>query len=196
MLMDGSSESDAESFGSGSDAESPESPDDITFSSLNARPLCPTASSKNGDDEPVAGIVSAPDLALSAPASGFNDDFEAAQSERQYVQKQSQAFLATAVQAATGVDGTLETAYAQAELIECLLHDDIAGVDDYSSYFRENFQLDDSTHPRCYDLLHGNDGSEERAAGGSDAGGEQVEVENWKDITGHFYTSRRRRRGD
>jgi hypothetical protein len=160
-----SSESDEEDF-SESKPDLTESPDDITFSSLTASQLIPTSSNMPELD---AGVVSAPNLALSAPATGFNDDFAAAQSERQYVQEKAQGFLDAAVQAAIMVDGTLETAYAQSELIECALHDDIAGVNDYSTFFRDNFQLDNSTHPRCFNLLR-HSGSGERDTVGSDAG--------------------------
>lgn len=160
--------------------------DTISFSDLDAQ--LDSSGSTLYDAEISVSLVAAPDLTLKAPESGFNDDYETSQIERQEVQEQSKRFLETAVAVAVDVDGTLKTAYEQTELIECQLHKNIARVDDYSAFFRENFNLKDETHTRCYDLLRIDNACEA-------AGEQQIEVEDWQELTGEFFNERRRRGG-
>lgn len=147
---------------------------DLSISTINIGASQATAASNTVS---TAGVA-ATNFAEPAPAvaSGFNTDFPAAQAERDFVQDQSLDFVAASVEAATSVDGTVQTAFEQTEVIECLFHDEITdgGVQDYSDYFRRNFQLDDHTHPRCFDLLQNGEGS-------------SVRVANWESIVRRYY---------
>ncbi|DAZ95668.1 TPA: hypothetical protein N0F65_002465 [Lagenidium giganteum] len=72
--------------------------------------------------------------------------------DRDFIQALSIDFLDSALLAARAIDGTLETAFLQVELMECAFYDRFFRVDDLTKEFRDSFGLGDDTHTRCTTL--------------------------------------------
>ncbi|KAE9040079.1 hypothetical protein PR001_g7236 [Phytophthora rubi] len=117
---------------------------------------------------------------LAESGSTEADTFESEQQEREYIQQQAIDLLDTTLNATLAVDGTVQTAFTQAELIECQYYNDnITEVEDYSPVFRMNYGLGPNDHARCWQLIHL-----------METGKAEIQVDDWRDImSDHFDNS-------